>query len=92
MLPSQPPDSEPHRREVVPSILSIFRKGVKSQCLGFGDSIRIRKWRCHGRTVKLAADSQPRPDPNEKLVKVFDSEQEIGGTGGQGLARFGGNR
>ena len=21
-------------------------------------------------------DSQPRPDPNEKLVKVFDSEQE----------------
>src|SRR5438552_19208412 len=23
-----------------------------------------------------AADAQPRPDPNEKLVKVFDSEQE----------------
>ncbi len=23
-----------------------------------------------------AADRQPRPDPNEKLVKVFDSEQE----------------
>jgi hypothetical protein len=22
------------------------------------------------------ADAQPRPDPNEKLVKVFDSEQE----------------
>jgi hypothetical protein len=22
------------------------------------------------------ADEQPRPDPNEKLVKVFDSEQE----------------
>src|ERR1700730_4197923 len=25
---------------------------------------------------KSAADAQPRPDPNEKLVKVFDSEQE----------------
>jgi hypothetical protein len=24
----------------------------------------------------LAADAQPVPDPNEKLVKVFDSEQE----------------
>jgi Putative prokaryotic signal transducing protein len=23
-----------------------------------------------------AADTQPRPDPNEKLVKVFESEQE----------------
>src|SRR6266702_6552087 len=23
-----------------------------------------------------AADAQPHPDPNEKLVKVFDSEQE----------------
>ena len=23
-----------------------------------------------------AADAQPRPDPNEKLVKVFDSEDE----------------
>jgi hypothetical protein len=23
-----------------------------------------------------AADTKPRPDPNEKLVKVFDSEQE----------------
>ncbi len=23
-----------------------------------------------------AAETQPRPDPNEKLVKVFDSEQE----------------
>lgn len=23
-----------------------------------------------------AADTQPHPDPNEKLVKVFDSEQE----------------
>ena len=25
---------------------------------------------------KTAADARPRPDPNEKLVKVFDSEQE----------------
>ena len=25
---------------------------------------------------KSTADAQPRPDPNEKLVKVFDSEQE----------------
>jgi len=25
---------------------------------------------------KSAADAQPSPDPNEKLVKVFDSEQE----------------
>ena len=24
----------------------------------------------------MAAESLPRPDPNEKLVKVFDSEQE----------------
>jgi hypothetical protein len=24
----------------------------------------------------MAAETQPRPDPNEKLVKVFDSEQE----------------
>ena len=23
-----------------------------------------------------SADAQPRPDPNEKLIKVFDSEQE----------------
>src|ERR1700746_3796949 len=27
-------------------------------------------------TGNSAADSQPRPDPNEKLVKVFDSEDE----------------
>jgi hypothetical protein len=26
--------------------------------------------------VKAGAGTQPRPDPNEKLVKVFDSEQE----------------
>jgi len=26
--------------------------------------------------VKSTAGAQPRPDPNEKLVKVFDSEQE----------------
>src|SRR6202162_2627912 len=25
---------------------------------------------------KSTADAQPRPDPNEKLVKVFESEQE----------------
>jgi hypothetical protein len=27
-------------------------------------------------TGNSAADAQPRPDPNEKLVKVFDSEDE----------------
>jgi hypothetical protein len=27
-------------------------------------------------TGNPAADAQPRPDPNQKLVKVFDSEQE----------------
>jgi len=27
-------------------------------------------------TGNSTADEQPRPDPNEKLVKVFDSEQE----------------
>lgn len=27
-------------------------------------------------TGNSPADEQPRPDPNEKLVKVFDSEQE----------------
>ena len=27
-------------------------------------------------TGNLAANAQPRPDPNEKLVKVFDSEDE----------------
>ena len=27
-------------------------------------------------TGNSAAEAQPRPDPNEKLVKVFDSEQE----------------
>jgi len=28
-------------------------------------------------TRNPAADAQPGPDPNEKLVKVFDSEQEL---------------
>jgi hypothetical protein len=27
-------------------------------------------------TVRSSAEAQPRPDPNEKLVKVFGSEQE----------------
>jgi len=29
-----------------------------------------------GEPHDLNADEQPKPDPNEKLVKVFDSEQE----------------
>lgn len=29
-----------------------------------------------GEPESTAADAQPRPDPNEKLVKVFDSELE----------------
>ena len=32
-----------------------------------------------------AAERQPQPDPNEKLVKVFDSEQETEVLGVKGL-------
>ena len=34
---------------------------------------------------KSKAEAQPRPDPNEKLVKVFESEEETGALVVKGL-------
>jgi Putative prokaryotic signal transducing protein len=48
---------------------------VKSLCHGFG-TIRFRIGDVMVEAGNLAANAQARPDPNEKLVKVFESEQE----------------
>jgi len=46
--------------------------------VGFGQGIAVRFQigDVMSESGNSAADAQPRPDPNEKLVKVFDSEQE----------------
>jgi len=56
---------------------SINRRGVKSLgARGLGRSVRFQNGDVMAEAGNPAADAQPRPDPNEKLVKVFDSEQE----------------
>ena len=37
---------------------------------------RICQWRMYARKLRLNAPAERVPDPNEKLIKVFDSEQE----------------
>jgi hypothetical protein len=45
---------------------------------GFGESawVRFQNWRFMAEAGGSGGDAQPRPNPNEKLVKVFDSEDE----------------
>jgi hypothetical protein len=63
---SQPLTVKPHPR----------RKGSKIGCYKDSASSDPRIGDVMAEPGNSAADAQPRPDPNEKLVKVFDSEQE----------------